>query len=206
MKSNNKIILLSANDNLDQVEFKQIYSIAPEYLGDAFQMARFFQNAIIPENLKFDFNKALNIVNEHPELAVVGTLNQTISQQTDQVSVMIDKVVELIKNVLGVVLPDSQTGQYKEAITQAFTNLNVEKGDAWIFWEHEEAHKTTYQYNIFFAIQNQSTGSVMLGLPMGLTITVNIDKEKVLFITVKDRHEYSVNIQAIQVVKPLSKI
>ena len=58
-------------------------------------------------------------------------------------------------------------------------------------------------YNIFFAIQNEETGSVILALPMSLTITVDIEKESVLWITVKDDESYKVNVQAMQVVEAL---
>lgn len=202
------IVLLQSSNNED-IDFRQIYDIAPQYVGQAMDMARVFQDAVVPvkindkESLKFDFEKALAQVKAHREMALVGVVNQTITQSSSEVTVMVDKVMDLVKSVLSISLTDKQRETYEECIKNAFTNLSTQSQDAWIFWQYDEAHKTTYQYNMFFAIQNKDTGSVLLALPMSLTITVNVEKEKVLWITIKDRHDFSVNVQAIQVVEAL---
>ncbi|MCM1251969.1 MAG: hypothetical protein NC321_04045 [Clostridium sp.] len=210
MTNVNQIILLSSESNqIEPINFNQIYSLPAEYIPQAISMSQVFQKAIIStkmdgtECLKFDFNKAKDIINQHSEMAIVGLINQTVSQNSAQVSVMVDKVIELLKNVLTVTLTDQQKESYEKAISSAFQGLKEQSESAWIFWQHSESHKTTYQYNIFFAIKNEQTGNVMLGLPVSLTITVDLEKEKVLGITVKDKHNYSVNVQAIQVVEPL---
>lgn len=138
-------------------------------------------------------------------MALVGIVNQTVTQSSAQVSAMVDKVLGLVKNTLSITLSETQKEAYETSITDAFTNLAKQKDSAWIFWQSQKAHKTTYQYNIFFAIQNDETGSVMLALPMSLTINVDIEKEKVLGITIKDKANYSVNVQAIQVVEALQE-
>ncbi len=204
------IILLQSSNN-ENIDFRQIYDIAPQYVKQAMDMARVFQDAVVPvkidgkDSLKFDFDKALAQVKAHSEMAMVGIVNQTISQSSSQASSMVNKIIELVKNVLSVTLTEKQKETYEACITNAFTNLSTQSQDAWIFWQHEESHKTTYQYNMFFAIQNEDTGSVMLALPMSLTVTVNVEKEKVLWITIKDKHDFSVNVQAIQVVEALKQ-
>lgn len=210
MANANQITLLSSTaDNSEVIRFNQIYSLSPQYIPQAMSISKVFQEAIVStkidgnECLKFDFNKALDIVKKHEEMAVVGVINQTISQSSAQASVMTDKVMELLENIFTVALTDTQKKNYKDTISSAFTDLKKQSEDAWIFWQHEEAHKTTYQYNIFFAIKNDETGSVMLGLPLSLTITVEVEKEKVLGITIKDKNNYSVNVQALQVVEAL---
>lgn len=196
----NQVILLKTDE---PTNFKPIFSIEAQYIAQALGMSRVFQQAINHDTLEFDFDQALQLVQAHPEMAVVGTVNQTIQQSTAQVSAMVDKVTALLKTILAVTLEPQQQNQYSEAITQAFTNLAPQQGNAWIFWQSEAAKKTTYQYNILFAIQNQSTGSVMAALPIGLTITVNIAKEQVLFITIKDQQEYNVQVKALTVVQAL---
>ncbi|WP_251861980.1 hypothetical protein [Clostridium sp. Marseille-Q2269] len=208
-KGFDKVILLSRDEESETIKFKQIFSVGVQYVGQALQMARAFQGAVeyVTINdkkvLNFNFQKAIDIVNNHPEMAIVGTVNQTISQSTAVVKAMIDKVVELLQELLSVSLTAAETEAYEKAIKEAFTDLQQQDGDAWIFWQSTEAHKTTYQYNILFAVQNESTGSVMLALPIALTITVDIEKEKVLFITVKDEHNYDVTVQAMQVAEAL---
>ena len=41
----------------------------------------------------------------------------------------------------------------------------------------------------------------LYGLPMGMEITVDIEKEKVLFITLKDKESYRVHLQSLSVVE-----
>ncbi|BAH06734.1 hypothetical protein [Clostridium kluyveri] len=151
------------------------------------------------------FNKIilLSTTDDNEGIVDVGVVDQTITQTSSEVSVMVSKVIELLNSILHVTLTDTQKKSYEDSITEAFTNLSTQSEDAWIFWQHEEAHKTTYQYNIFFAIQNFETGSVMLALPMSLTINVNLEKEKVLWITIKDKQSYEVNVQSIEVVEAL---
>ena len=196
----NRVITLTT---AEPINYREIYQIEPKYIGQAIAMAQVFQGALDGQTLKFDFQKAIDIVKNHPEMAVVATLNQQIQQSTAEVSVMVDKLKGLLKNVIGISLTPQQTQKFESSITEAFTNLNAQSEDAWIFWHSESGHKTTYQYNILFAIQNETTGSVMLALPMGLTITVDVEKQQVLFITLKDKHEYSVTVQAMQVVEAL---
>lgn len=186
------------------VNYEEITAVKdPRFLLPAVQMARVFQGAINPQNLSFDFAKALELATKDPNMAVVGTINQTIQQHNAVVSAMIGKIVELLKEAVGVVLGTTQLSQLQSAITDAFTSLAPQQGDAWIFWQKEEAHKTTYTYNILFAIQNEMTGSLLLGLPVGMVITVNVEKERVLFITTKDIEDYNVTVQAIKVARPL---
>ncbi len=88
----------------------------------------------------------------------------------------------------------------RDGITNVFTNLAPQQGDAWIFWSKEEAHKVAYQYNILFAVQNVDTGFFLYGVPMGMTIEADVNKEQVLFIKLKDKVSYSVRVQTMKVV------
>lgn len=151
------------------------------------------------------FNKIilLSTTDDNEGIVDVGVVDQTISQTSSEVSVMVSKVIELLNSILHVTLTDTQKKSYEDSITEAFTNLSTQSEDTWIFWQHEEAHKTTYQYNIFFAMQNSETGNVMLALPMSLTINVNLEEERVLWITIRDKQSYEVNVQSIEVVEAL---
>src|SRR5699024_9713180 len=62
---------------------------------------------------------------------------------------------------------------------------------------------TRYYYNILLSIQNAETGSVMAVLPIAFDISVNVNKEKLLFFTTKDSARYEVNLKAITLVQIL---
>ncbi|WP_107758621.1 delta-endotoxin CytB [Dickeya sp. Secpp 1600] len=204
------IVVLNSNDllvkesNLD-LNFNTLFQMPAKYVSQALSMSRVFQDAINGENLEFNFDKAIELVKNHPEMAIIGTINQSIVKQNNQVSAMVDDVMKLLDTVVGVVL-DKESPTYKKfanTIEQGFTNLDAQKEGRWIFWNKESESKTTYTYNILFAIANQDTGSVMAAAPIGLTITVDVDKQQVLWITTKDKHNYSVNVKSITVVEAL---
>ena len=197
-----KIFLFREED--DRVNFEEIYSIKnPRHIEQALQMARVFQPAIDPQTLHLNLAKAIECVKAQEDMAIVKTLDQTIQQSEAKVTVMIDKLSALLENVVGIVLEGKTKEEYTAAITEAFTNLAVQEDDAWIFWEKKEGHKTTYQYNILFAVQNEQTGGVLMGLPISLKITVDREYERVLFITITDKETYSVQVQSLSVVQPL---
>nr|AAK50455.1 insecticidal crystal protein CryET29 [Bacillus thuringiensis]AMD39460.1 Cyt2C1 [synthetic construct] len=199
----NRVITLTVPSS-DVVNYSEIYQVAPQYVNQALTLAKYFQGAIDGSTLRFDFEKALQIANDIPQAAVVNTLNQTVQQGTVQVSVMIDKIVDIMKNVLSIVIDNKKFwDQVTAAITNTFTNLNSQESERWIFYYKEDAHKTSYYYNILFAIQDEETGGVMATLPIAFDISVDIEKEKVLFVTIKDTENYAVTVKAINVVQAL---
>ncbi|GLT18548.1 hypothetical protein GCM10007938_23270 [Vibrio zhanjiangensis] len=204
------VVVLDSNDVIkkageSKLNFNTLFQVPAANVHQAIEMAQVFQDAINGETLEFNFDQALQLVKEHQEMAIIGTVNQSIVKQNNQVSAMVDDVMKLLDTVVGVYL-DKSTPTYEKfqnTIEQGFTNLNAQKESSWIFWNKESEHKTTYTYNILFAVANRETGSVMAAAPIGLTITVDVDKEQVLWITTKDRHNYSVNVKSITVVEAL---
>ena len=200
------ITLLAVTDEETPLNFKSVFQLDAKYIKQALGMARVFQEAIDPKTLTFQFDKALQLAQKHDEMAVVGTVNQSIVKQNNEVSVMVDEVMKLLSTVVGIALDEGTESfkKFRDTIEQGFTNLSAQKDGAWIFWSSEQEHKTTYTYNILFAIANAKTGSVMAAAPIGLTVTVDVEKEKVLWITTKDKHNYEVNVQSITVVEALN--
>nr|ABC17640.2 cytolytic toxin Cyt1 [Bacillus thuringiensis] len=182
----------------------------PNYILQAIMLANAFQNALVPTStdfgdaLRFSMPKGLEIANTiTPMGAVVSYVDQNVTQTNNQVSVMINKVLEVLKTVLGVALSGSVIDQLTAAVTNTFTNLNTQKNEAWIFWGKETANQTNYTYNVLFAIQNAQTGGVMYCVPVGFEIKVSAVKEQVLFFTIQDSASYNVNIQSLKFAQPL---
>ncbi|EHR0918839.1 hypothetical protein ACWOYR_003846 [Vibrio parahaemolyticus] len=200
----NVAITLTANE--DEVNFNEIFALDdPAVSAQALGMVQVFQKALVldeeNDSLRFNVQKAKEVIDENPEMGIIAFTDQTIEQKTSAVQVMVDKVLEVLNKVLGVTLSDKPKQKLTGAIENAFTGLDEQKDDAWIFWNHEQAHKTTYQYNILFGVKSQDTGLFLYGLPMGMKITVDIDKSKVLFITLKDKESYKVHLQSLSVVE-----
>ncbi|WP_253378360.1 cytolytic delta-endotoxin (insecticidal protein) [unidentified bacterial endosymbiont] len=196
----------------EETNYDEIYSLTdPEILPLALKTAGIFQNALVPaenNSLRFDVNTALDVVKQNPELSVISYTDITKTTSSSQTSVMVDLVVETIKTVLGIALAPVPLAKLSAAIESAYTDLHKEEGNAWIFWEKKQEKKTTYQYNITFAVQAGPTGALLMTCPMGLTIDVDKEYERVLFITLKDTESYSTRIQALntaQLAKPGSR-
>lgn len=186
------------------VPFKEIFDVDEEYKEDAIALSRTFIDAINPDTLYFDFGKAINLVKEDKTLTITRTLNQTISKKTTQVSVVIDELVKLLTN-LGVKLTDETIKEYENTLTTALTNLKESDHKNFVVWNKTSSNSTTYTYSIFFAVKNARTKTLIAGLPVGLTITVDTSKEKLLGMTIKDKQSIDVNVKAIQVVKLVKK-
>lgn len=200
----NVAITLTASQ--DEVNFNEIFALDdPAVATQALGMVQAFQKALVldeeNDSLRFSVQKAKEVIDDNPEMGIIAFTDQTIEQKTSAVQVMVDKVLDVLNKVLGVTLSDKPKEKLTSAIENAFTGLDEQKDDAWIFWNHEKAHKTTYQYNILFGVKSQDTGLFLYGLPMGMEITVDIEKEKLLFITLKDKESYKVHIQSLSVVE-----
>jgi len=208
-----RTVLIRALQDLPE-NFSDIFAIDKiEYVEQAVALAALFNDALDLKTGIFDMAKAREIIGVYnrdlpPEdarykLAIMHELQTTLSQSNNVVSAMVDKVLEAIKSAIGVALGTTSAEQLTGAITDAFTDLKEQEGDAWIFWQKKTANKTTYSYTLLFAIQDALTGRFMLCLPMSLLIEVDVAFEKVLWITLQDRTSYSVRIDAMKVAQVL---
>nr|ACF35049.1 Cyt2Aa [Bacillus thuringiensis] len=196
------IVLTVPSSDLDN--FNTVFYVQPQYINQALHLANAFQGAIDPLNLNFNFEKALQIANGIPNSAIVKTLNQSVIQQTVEISVMVEQLKKIIQEVLGLVINSTSFWNSVEAtIKGTFTNLDTQIDEAWIFWHSLSAHNTSYYYNILFSIQNEDTGAVMAVLPLAFEVSVDVEKQKVLFFTIKDSARYEVKMKALTLVQAL---
>lgn len=177
----------------------------PIYQLQALKMAATFNTAITPEG-RFDLKHAIAVVNTmHPQAAIVETLDTHVTQTNNSVSAMVSHILQLIESILGLTLGTTTKDKLRASVDETFTNLAVQEDGAWIFWHEETAHKTTYVYNLLFAVQSEHTGQLMLAVPMSFEITAHISKRQVLFITLEDSVSYDVRLQSLSVIQALEK-
>ncbi|MRC19751.1 hypothetical protein GH866_29925 [Bacillus thuringiensis] len=190
----------------DSANYHEIFQVDPQHLPQALRLAKTFQDAISPNDLSFNFEKALEIAKNIPNSGIVSSTNQNIIKQYVQLSSVIDQIKESIKTMLGLNVSSSNFWRaVAAAITNVFTNLNTQEGDTWIFWETEDSSHTRYYYNILLTIQNAETGGVMAVLPIAFEISVNVCKEKLLLLTVRDSASYEVNMKSLTLVQSLGQ-
>ncbi|HDR7689672.1 TPA: hypothetical protein QCX85_005221 [Bacillus toyonensis] len=185
----------------DESNIRSIFQLEPRYIARALTAAQAFQGAI-GSDLNFNYDKAIQIANTIPyrdHSNISWHMNRTVIQETLQVSPMISKIKDILGDFL-YFINISNAGFWNEveaAIINTFTNLYTQTNSAWIFWSSSTSTSTSYYYNILFAIP--STSKSMVVIPIAFDITVRLEKQKVLFITIKDRAEFRVTIKAIYV-------
>ncbi len=191
--------------------FKPIFSITnPAVAMQAMNLGSKLSEAVVKVTegghsyAKFEVGKALQIIHEadqstnpSKEIDIVESNHLAIQETQANVGYMTQAVVHALKEN-GIMITENLENTYKNAIKNAFTNLAPQKSGSWIFWQKDEVHKTTYQYNMLFAIQNESTGLFLKALSLGLTITVDIDRKAVLGITTEDKNDYEVIIDFLE--------
>jgi V8-like Glu-specific endopeptidase len=183
--------------------FEEIFAVEDlNTAKQAFEITQVFHDAV-DSNGHFSLPKATQIAKQHPNMAVVRSMYETLSQNDNRVEDMVNQVIFRLNDFLDIAVPQKQQEQLNAAISYAFTSLNTQTKDGWIFYRQESGHSTTYQYNILFAVQNPSTGGFVYAVAMGMTIKVDREYERVLFITLKDQVSYSVQIEALKVMEPL---
>ncbi|MEV5880523.1 hypothetical protein AB0L75_41375 [Streptomyces sp. NPDC052101] len=191
----------------EATNYCEVYQVEPRYLAQTLRLAGSFQGAIEPDDLNFNFEAALSIAQGIPNSAVVKTLNQSVIQQTIQVSVMVDQLKELVRTVLGISISSPTFwGQVTSALTNVFTNLAAQEDAAWLFWKSESSSNTSYYYNLLFAVQNAETGGVMAILPLAFEVNVAVHKERLLFFTLQDTARYEVRAKAVTLVQQLEHL
>ncbi|MFN7118530.1 MAG: cytolytic delta-endotoxin (insecticidal protein) [Saprospiraceae bacterium] len=193
-----RVVILTSDK--DELKFESIFAIKdPKAAKPAFEMSKFFTK-FVSDDLTLDMSAAVEAIKKSENYAIIETLDTTKEQRDNSVSAMVEQLQNLFKNVLDIALSAGDVDKIRASIEDAFVNLAPQEGDAWIFWKKQEAHKTVYQYNILFAVQNAETGLFLYGLPISMEISADLDKEQVLFITLKDKVSYRVHVQSIKVI------
>ncbi|PRT14215.1 hypothetical protein C6353_25775 [Bacillus toyonensis] len=181
---------------------KNIFQLEPQYISQALAASNAFQGAI-DSNLNFNYERAYQIGVNMPgrdyDPSMWG-INQSVIQETLQISSMINQLKSSLNKFLYFVDISNEVfwNEVETAIINTFTNLHTQQNSAWILYHSTTSTSTSYYYNIMFALQDPNYRT-MIVIPIAFDITVRLEKEKVLFITLKDRAEYRVTLKSIWV-------
>lgn len=199
-------ISLSDNDILD---YKPITMIEdPACAIEAMNLADILDDAIdvrTDNTVFFNFQKVTDIVKANKGLSIVGILNSNITKSNANYVEMSEAVAQTILSVLKAKIDNDTKNAFKDIIQKCYTDTQKDEQKGWILWSKNTEHQSQYIYQLLFAIQNKNTGAFIYALPIALTVTVDKSKSKILGITVKDKSNYSCNIQGVQIVKLMDK-
>lgn len=146
-------------------------------------------------------------------LAVMVGMSEVISElmsgavrsplTNEFISAMDNAVVSELDSFFGNVVSPQSAQSMRDAILDGFTNVVHHSKSAWIFYSDDSGNKASYQYNTFIA--TQSTPGYLIGLPIALTITVDVEHEEVLGFTTKSHQSFDVRVQALKISQPLTE-
>ncbi|SFX52133.1 toxin [Thermoactinomyces sp. DSM 45891] len=120
--------LIVSNRDSD-TKYNFIYTVEERYLGNAIQQAAAYDAAIDPQTNGFDLNKGLEIANRNGTL--MGQIDRTIISQTIQVDSMVNQVMGVIRDFLGVNFPAGQiTNELTASMQSTFTDLHTQQDSA----------------------------------------------------------------------------
>ena len=87
------------------------------------------------------------------DLAFDKLENHSISNQKQEVQVMVDKIVEFLKTALSVVLADTEIKALAANILAAFTDLKQTESHDWASWSSEEHQSnSSWQYRLLYSV------------------------------------------------------
>lgn len=183
--------------------FKQIWDLPNNFQEPAQGIAHMLTEAALETKTDggstydcMDLKKANKAIKDsHDNLAVVGLYHRQNQQSHSEVKAQFNWVKTQL-NSMGVEGILAGGVEWENAIEQGFTNLATQKDDAWVIWQDDSAHKTTYQYNLLFAVQK---GNFLLAVPVSMTVTANKEKKKFIGITVSDTATFMVTLDVMKI-------
>ncbi|NER22490.1 MAG: hypothetical protein F6J96_17665 [Symploca sp. SIO1C2] len=192
----------SAISSTKKLPFNLQINTEPKYYDQAEKMVNVFVNSFDDITYKFDFEQALADAKKYTTMAVVGTINKTVHQSQATCSAAADVVKKIIEETLqeaGISKPVELVAD----VINAFNNLANEKANPWFHIISSTSNQTVYQYSIFYVLQDESTGSVMLGSPVALEVSVGVDEHTLLHDITHRKTTYEIKVQGLTIIEPL---
>lgn len=183
--------------------FKQIWNLPNNFQEPAQGIAHMITEAALETKKDggstydyMDLNKVNQAIKaSHDDLAVVGLYHRQNQQSHSEVKAQYNWVKTQL-NSMGVAGILDGGVDWEKAIEDGFTHLATQNDDAWVIWQDDSSHKTTYQYNLLFAVQK---GNFLLAVPVSMTVTANKEKKKFIGITVSDSATFSVTLDVMKI-------
>jgi hypothetical protein len=184
----------------DSSPFEEIFAVEDSaVLPKGIKIIAQLKPAIAPKTYEFHLDKAVEIVKSDSTLVMLQSQDKTISRENVEVEQMVKIVLGELDNLIGVALPKVTQEQYRKIVTKIFIHLKSPENEEWFHITSPKVHSTTYQYNITFIIQNEETGWLFYVIPMGLTIKVDLEMQKLFSVKLKDKVTYNIHVKALKI-------
>ncbi|MFE9397107.1 Type-2Aa cytolytic delta-endotoxin [Streptomyces flavidovirens] len=183
----------------EKTTFKTVFEVGSSFMDRARGIEAGFQHAIAPATVDFDFGEISRAASGIPGCSTVKIIRGWGLQETAPVSVMVLSLKEAVRQALP--LPCANPvfwDKVEQALTEAFVDLGRQEGTHLSFYR-EEADRTSYYYNLLFALQDEETGDSLYAIAFCANVTVALGAEDVRSLTVADTARYTIRLNAITV-------
>ncbi|OEJ28231.1 Type-2Aa cytolytic delta-endotoxin [Streptomyces agglomeratus] len=183
----------------EKTTFKTVFEVGSSFTGRARNIEAGFQHAIAPATVGFDFGEISRAASGIPDCSTVKIIRGWGLQETAPVSVMVLSLKEAVRQALP--LPSANPAFWDKvegALTGAFVGLGGQEGTHLSFYR-EEADRTSYYYNLLFALQDEETGDSLYAVAFCANVTVELGAREVRSLTTGDTARYTIRLNAITV-------
>ncbi|MGW7199140.1 Type-2Aa cytolytic delta-endotoxin [Streptomyces chryseus] len=183
----------------EKTTFRTVFEVGSSFMDRARSIEAGFQHAIAPATVDFDFGEISRAAGAVPDCSTVKIIRGWGLQETAPVSVMVLSLKEAVRQALPAVSAGSAFWDTaEEALTDAFVGLGRQAGTHLSFYR-EEADRTSYYYNLLFALQDEEGGDALYAVAFCANVTLALSPEEVRALTVGDTARCTIRLNAITV-------
>lgn len=128
------------------------------------------------------------------DLTIAADTNNTVVKHSANAGQVVDALISLLKQGLGIVLVDPEVESLKARIENCFTNVHrTTKG--WLF-RRIDKNNMSWQYSVLFALNGDEEGFV--SFLSTFEITAAFTEKQFLGMTLYSSSNYAVEVQAVK--------
>ncbi|NBI29167.1 hypothetical protein [Chengkuizengella marina] len=180
----------------DSPRFKEVILVGEEKLAEARQLSLDIQQAAVDaETDEISLGNLLGFTQERADLVYAGALNVDVEKRITTTQAF-EETAATILPALGIT---QNVDLYQAAISEAFIQLQDQVGNRWFtILSNGPNQHTTYTYNMLFLVEK---GSLLMALPLILTVDLDASKEKVLQLRGHEIFDFKIGLQGLEIMK-----
>ncbi|MEU9117337.1 Type-2Aa cytolytic delta-endotoxin [Streptomyces sp. NPDC048483] len=183
----------------EKTTFTTVFEVGPSALEQAQGIADRFQHAIAPATVDFDFGEISRVADGIPDGSTVKIIRGWGLQETAPVGVMVLSLREAVRQALTHPFGNPAFWEKAEAaLADAFIGLDGQEGTHLSFYE-ESADRTSYYYNLLFALQDEETENFVYAIAFCADVTLALDAEKARRLTLDDVAQFAIRLNALAI-------
>ncbi|MFI9244003.1 Type-2Aa cytolytic delta-endotoxin [Streptomyces sp. NPDC053086] len=185
--------------------FKTVTEVGVTHLAQARALGHAFQEAIAPATVNYDFGHIRDAAALLPDSDIVNMVRGWGLQEEAPIVVMALSLKEAVRQALP---PQAAQASFWDTIERelvdAFTALAAKEGEPGLAYYEEEADRTSYYRDLFFALQDEEAGAYLYAIAFCADVTVGLAKSRVAHLNPTDTAPFAVRLNAIVVRQTLT--